>query len=252
MNHPKAKEIPKEVLDNVDVYVSGAAPFPAEMIREFEEKMHAQNKVMELYGMTETSPVCVCNPKLGKKKIGKVGLPFPDTDIKLINIETGEAVQTGEPGEILVRGPIVTRGYLNKPEATRETIDPDGWLHTGDVGVMDEEGYIQIVDRVKDMLIVSGYKVYSVHVEDVLTKHPDIDMVAIIGLPDPNRPGSEIVKAYVKLKAEVPASEEVKASIQEYAENNLSKYEKPREYEFREELPLTTIGKVLKRALKED
>ena len=251
MNHPDSQEIPDEVLDNVSVYISGAAPFPAEMIREFESKMKATNKVMELYGMTETSPVCVSNPILGKKKVGKVGLPFPDTDFKLVNIETGEAVETGEPGEILIRGPLVTRGYLNKPEATAETIESDGWLHTGDVGVMDEEGYLQIVDRVKDMLIVSGYKVYSVHVEDVLTKHPDIAMVAIVGMDDPNRPGSEIVHAYVQLKGEVEASDAVKESIEKFAEENLSKYEKPRVYEFREELPLTTVGKVLKRALKE-
>ncbi|MHA1977185.1 MAG: AMP-binding protein [Candidatus Hodarchaeales archaeon] len=251
MNHPKSKEIPDEVLDNIRVYISGAAPFPGEMIRDFETKMKASNKVMELYGMTETSPVCVSNPILGKKKVGKVGLPLPDTELKLINIETGEAVETGEPGEILVRGPIVTRGYYNKPEATAETIESDGWLHTGDVGVMDEDGYIQIVDRVKDMLIVSGYKVYSVHVEDVLTKHPDIAMVAIIGMDDPDRPGSEIVHAYVQLKGEVEASDSVKESIKKYADENLSKYEKPRVYEFREELPLTTVGKVLKRVLKE-
>jgi long-chain acyl-CoA synthetase len=251
MNHPDVKTIPDEILGNVSVYISGAAPFPAEMIREFESKLKATNKVMELYGMTETSPVCVSNPILGKKKVGKVGLPFPDIDLKLVNIETGEAVETGEPGEILVRGPIVTRGYFNKPEATANTIDPDGWLHTGDVGVMDEDGYIQIVDRVKDMLIVSGYKVYSVHVEDVLTKHPDIGMVAIIGLPDSNRPGSEIVHAYIQLKAGVEPTDNVKESINQYAEENLSKYEKPRVYEFREELPLTTVGKVLKRALKE-
>ncbi len=251
MNHPDVKTIPDEILENVSVYISGAAPFPAEMIREFESKMKATNKVMELYGMTETSPVCVSNPILGKKKVGKVGLPLPDTDLKLVNIETGDAVETGEPGEILVRGPIVTRGYFNKPEATKNTIDPDGWLHTGDVGVMDEDGYIQIVDRVKDMLIVSGYKVYSVHVEDVLTKHPDIGMVAIIGIPDPDRPGSEIVHAYIQLKSGVEPTDGVKESIKQYAEENLSKYEKPRVYEFREELPLTTVGKVLKRALKE-
>ncbi len=250
MNHPNLQEIPDEVLDNIRVYISGAAPFPAEMIRDFESKMKATNKVMELYGMTETSPVCVSNPFLGKKKIGTVGLPLPDVELKLINLESGEVVETGEPGEILVRGPIVTRGYYNKPEATADTIESDGWLHTGDVGVMDEEGYIQIVDRVKDMLIVSGYKVYSVHVEDVLTKHPDIAMVAIVGMDDPNRPGSEIVHAYVQLKSEVEATESVKESIKQYAEENLSKYEKPRVYEFREELPLTTVGKVLKRALK--
>ncbi len=252
MNNPKSLEIPKEVLDNVKVYVSGAAPFPAEMIRDFEKHMKSENKVMELYGMTETSPVSVANPFLGKKKIGKVGLPLPDTLIKLVDVDTGNEVGTGEAGEILVKGVIVTRGYLNKPEATKKTIEEDGWLHTGDIGIMDEDGYIKIVDRVKDMLIVGGYKVYSVHVEDVLTKHPDIELVAIVGLEDKKRPGSEIVKAFVKLKSGVELNEEIKENIKKYASNNLSKYEIPKIWEFREDLPLTTIGKVLKKALREN
>ncbi len=252
MNDPKSREIPREVLDNINVYISGAAPFPAEMIRDFERHMHAENKVMELYGMTETSPVSVSNPYLGKKKVGKVGLPLPDTEVKLVDLETGEAVETGVPGEILVKGPIVTRGYFNKPEATKKTIEPDGWLHTGDVGIMDEDGYIKIVDRVKDMLIVSGYKVYSVHVEDILTKHADIDLAAIIGLKDPNRPGSEIIKAYIKLKSGIEVTDELKEDIKKYAQENLSKYENPKQWEFREEMPLTTVGKVLKKALREE
>lgn len=252
MNDPKSREIPREVLDNINVYVSGAAPFPAEMIRDFERHMHAENKVMELYGMTETSPVSVSNPYLGKKKVGKVGLPLPDTEVKLVDLETGEAVETGVPGEILVKGPIVTRGYFNKPEATKKTIESDGWLHTGDVGIMDEDGYIKIVDRVKDMLIVSGYKVYSVHVEDILTKHADIDLAAIIGLKDPNRPGSEIIKAYIKLKSGIEVTDELKEDIKKYAQENLSKYENPKQWEFREEMPLTTVGKVLKKALREE
>lgn len=252
MNNPKSKEIPREVLDKVNVYISGAAPFPVKMIREFEEIMQAENKVMEVYGMTETSPVSVANPYLGLKKVGKVGLPLPDTEIRLVNLETGEAVETGVPGEILVRGPIVTRGYFNKPEATKKTIEPDGWLHTGDVGIMDEDGYIQIVDRVKDMLIISGYKVYSVHVEDVLAKHPAIDLAAIVGLEDPHRPGSEIVKAYIKLKRDVEVTDELKENIKVHSKENLSKYEIPKEWEFREELPLTTVGKVLKKALREE
>jgi long-chain acyl-CoA synthetase len=252
MNNPKSLEIPKDVLDNVKVYVSGAAPFPAEMIRDFEKHMKSENKVMELYGMTETSPVSVSNPFLGKKKIGKVGVPLPDTLIKFVDLDTGKEVGTGEIGEILVKGAIVTRGYLNKPEETKQTIEEDGWIHTGDVGIMDEDGYIQIVDRVKDMLIVSGYKVYSVHVEDVLTKHPDIGLVAIVGLEDEKRPGNEIVKAFVKLKSGVEPTEETKENIHKYASENLSKYENPRLWEFREELPLTTVGKVLKKALRDD
>lgn len=249
MNNPKSKEIPKEVLDNVIVYISAAAPFPAEMIRDFERHMQAENKVMELYGMTETT-TNISNPFYGRKKVGKIGLPLPDTLIKIIDIETGEALGTGEAGEILIKGPSVTRGYINNPEATEMAIE-DGWIHTGDIGIMDEDGYVQIVDRLKDMLIVGGYKVFSIHVEDVLTKHPDIELVAIVGEDDPNRPGNEIVKAFVKLKEGVEPTYEVKESIQLYAIENLSKYEKPKVWEFREELPLTVIGKVLKRALRE-
>lgn len=250
MNNPKSRKIPKDILDNVTVYISAAAPFPAEMIRDFERHMHAENKVMELYGMTETT-TNISNPFHGKKKAGKIGLPLPDTLVKLVDIETGEALGTNEAGEILIKGPTVTRGYFNYPEVTEKTID-DGWIHTGDVGIMDDDGYVQIVDRIKDMLIVGGYKVFSVHVEDILTKHPDIELVAIIGVEDPNRPGNEVVKAYVKLKEGVQPTEEVKEDIMVFAIENLSKYEKPTLWEFREELPLTVIGKVLKKALREE
>jgi len=251
MNNPKRKKIPRSVLDNVKIYVSGAAPFPAEAIIDYEKKMEAGNKVLEVYGMTETSPILTMNPYFGKKKIGTVGLPVSDTDIRLIDIETGEQVGIGEPGEIICRGPQVTRGYYEKPEANAQTII-DNWFHTGDVGVMDEEGYLKIVDRTKDMLIVSGYKVYSVHVEDILVKHPDIELVAIIGIKDPDRPGSEIVKAVVKLKEGVQLTDSIKEDIKEYGNKNLSKYENPKIWEFRDELPLTTVGKVLKRALREE
>ncbi|MFX0210788.1 MAG: AMP-binding protein, partial [Candidatus Hodarchaeota archaeon] len=250
MNNPKSENIPKDVLENVTVYISAAAPFPAEMIREFEKHMHAENKVMELYGLTETT-TNISNPFFGMKKVGKIGLPLPDTLVKLVEIETGEAVGTNEPGEILIKGLTVTRGYLNNLKATEETIE-DGWIHTGDVGIMDDDGYIQIVDRIKDMLIVGGYKVFSVHVEDILTKHPDIELVAIIGVDDPNRPGNEVVKAYVKLKEGVQLNTKLKEDIMVFAIENLSKYEKPTLWEFREELPLTIIGKVLKKALREE
>jgi long-chain acyl-CoA synthetase len=250
-NNEMAEKIPQEVLDAVEIYISGAAPFPAEAINDFEASMEAKSKVLEVYGMTETSPILSMNPYYGKKKIGTVGLPVPDTEIRLVDVETGEQVELGKPGEIICRGPQVTRGYYNKPEANSQTII-DGWFHTGDVGVLDEEGYITIVDRTKDMLIVSGFKVYSVHVEDILTKHPDIEMVAIIGLKDPDRPGSEIVKAVVQLKEGIEPSEKVKADLKSYAAEHLSKYENPRLWEFQETLPLTTVGKILKRALRED
>ncbi|MFX1514178.1 MAG: AMP-binding protein, partial [Promethearchaeota archaeon] len=250
-SNPLIDKVPESALNNLDVYISGAAPFPAEAIRDFEKAMKAENKVMEVYGMTETSPILTGNPYYGVKKIGTVGLPVADTEVRIVDIETGEQVELGKPGEIICRGPQVTRGYYNKPDANAKTII-DGWFHTGDVGVMDEDGYITIVDRTKDMLIVSGYKVYSVHVEDILTKHPDIEMVAIIGLDDPDRPGSEIVKAIIQLKEGLQPSESIKNELKKYAADNLSKYENPKIWEFRENLPLTTVGKVLKRALREE
>ena len=250
-NNEKAQKIAKEILDDVEIYISGAAPFPAEAINDFEDNMQAKEKVLEVYGMTETSPILTMNPYYGTKKVGTVGLPVPDTDIRLVDIETGEQVDLGKPGEIICRGPQVTRGYYNKPDANAKTII-DGWFHTGDVGVMDEDGYITIVDRTKDMLIVSGFKVYSVHVEDILTKHPDVEMVAIIGLKDPDRPGSEIVKAVVQLKEGIDPTDSVKEKLKKYATEHLSKYENPKLWEFRESLPLTVVGKVLKRSLREE
>lgn len=252
-NNPMSKKIPPEVLDNISVYVSGAAPFPPEAIREFERQFHTENKFVEVYGMTETAVIATANPMYGEKKIGTVGLPWPDTDIKLIDTESGaEIKEIGQPGEILIKGPQVVKQYHNKPEATAATFDKKGYVHTGDVGVFDEDGYLKIVDRTKDMLIVSGFKVYSVHVEEVMTKHPNIQILAIIGVPNPDRPGAEIVKAVIQLKEGVEATDEVKDSIKKYAEENLSKYEVPKIWEFREELPLTMVGKVLKKALREE
>ncbi len=250
-NNPKLNTVPESTLNNIDIYVSGAAPFPAEAIKDFEESMLGTNKLLEVYGMTETSPILTMNPYYGKKKVGTVGLPVPDTELRLVDLETGEQVELGKPGEIVCKGPQVTRGYLNKPDANAKTII-DGWFHTGDVGVMDEDGFITIVDRTKDMLIVSGFKVYSVHVEDVMTKHPDIELIAIIGLKDPDRPGSEIVKAVVQLKEGVQPSEKVQDNLKKYAAEHLSKYENPKLWEFKETLPLTAVGKVLKRSLREE
>ncbi len=250
-DNPKSKKIPPETLDNISLYVSGAAPFPVEAVRDFEKDFRSENKFVEVYGMTESAVLATVNPALGMKKIGTVGLPLPDTDVKLVDVETGEEVPVGQPGEICLKGPQITKRYYKKPEATAKTYI-DGWLHTGDVGVFDEDGYLTIVDRTKDMLIVSGFKVYSVHVEDVMTKHPDIQLIAIIGVPNPDRPGAEIVKAVIQLKEGVEATESVKESIQQYAQQHLSKYEVPKIYEFKEELPLSLVGKVLKKELREE
>jgi long-chain acyl-CoA synthetase len=251
--NPKSKKIPAEVLDNISLYVSGAAPFPPEAIKEFEKHFHTENKFVEVYGMTEASPLVTAHPVFGEKKIGLVGIPFPDTDIKLLDTETGTIIkEIDKPGEILIKGPQIAKRYHNKPDETALVFDKDGYFHTGDVGLFDADGYLKIVDRIKDMLIVSGFKVYSVHVEEIMTKHPDVAIIAIIGIPDPERPGAEIVKAVIQLKEGVQATDEVKESIKSYAQKNLSKYEVPKIWEFREELPLTLVGKVLKKALREE
>ena len=133
--------------------------------------------------MTETSPLTTMNPDKGERKLGSIGLPLLNTDIRLVDPGTGREVAVGEPGEICVKGPQVMAGYYNNPDETRQVFDADGYLHTGDVAVQDEEGYLRIVDRTKDMIIVGGFKVFSKKVEEVLVEHPAIDMIAIIGLP---------------------------------------------------------------------
>ena len=158
--------------------------------------------------MTETSPLTTMNPDKGERKLGSIGLPLLNTDIRLVDPGTGREVAVGEPGEICVKGPQVMAGYYNNPDETRQVFDADGYLHTGDVAVQDEEGYLRIVDRTKNMIIVGGFKVFSKKVEEVLVEHPAIDMIAIIGLPDPERPGSEHVKAVVALKPDFDSGDD--------------------------------------------
>jgi len=234
----------------VEWFISGAAPFPPEYIREFEEVV-GKNKLVEVLGMTETSPVHMSLPRYGQKKPGSVGLPFPDTEVKLIDPESGEIVPADEPGELIVKGPqVFTVGYHNKPAETAGTLKA-GWIHTGDICRMDEDGYFYVVDRVKDMVIVSGYKVFTRAVDDVLMAHPDIDVAATIGLPDPNRPGSEIVATAVVLKPGVEKSDAAKEEIARYMREKVAPYEVPKRIEFMDELPVSAVGKVLKRDLRE-
>jgi len=247
--NPHSKEIPDDVLDNIELYFSGASPFPEEAIKGFEKDFHSQNKFVEVYGLTETSVLVTVNPVYSRKKIGTVGIPLPDTIIKILDVETKEELDIGKAGEIVVKGPQVSRQYHNKPDATDKTFI-DGWVHTGDVGIFDEDGFLRIVDRTKDMISVSGYKVYSVHVENILTKHPNIELIAVIGVLDPERPGSEIVKAIIQLKEGIAANDQVKNVIKQYAQENLAKYEVPKIWEFQEELPLTSVGKVSKPSLR--
>jgi len=245
----KNRRFKKLDLSSVIGYISGAAPFPTESINEFEDVV-GKEKVVEAYGMTEASPGVTMNPYLGKKKIGTVGVPFPNTEVKIVNVmDRQKEVPLGEPGEIAIRGPQIFKGYWNKPKETENALQ-NGFFYSGDVGVMDEEGYITIVDRTKDMINVSGFKVFSVEVDDKINKHPAIELCSSVGIPDPDRPGSEIVKLYVLLKKGYEAIEETKNDILKYAQDNLAKYKIPKIIEFIEEMPLTTIGKVDKKILR--
>ncbi len=238
-----------------DVCISGAAPFSKEGIASLESIV-GKGKVVEIYGMTEASPLITMNPFKGKKKIGSVGIPLQNTIVKLVDVETGVGeVAIGDEGEIIVRGPQIMKEYHNKPKETAMTIRELGnenWLYTGDVGKMDKDGYFYIVDRTKDMLIVGGFKVFSREVEEVLCQHRDVEICAIIGMPNPDRPDSQIVKAVIQLSknAGVRQAEEIKKGILDYCRENLASYKVPKEIDFTRSIPLTPVGKVDKKALR--
>jgi long-chain acyl-CoA synthetase len=203
-----------------------------------------KTRVVEGYGLTETSPVVCCNPIDGSDKIGTIGLPLPSTDIKLVD-DGGNEVNPGEPGEICVKGPQVMKGYWQRQDETDEILSGDGWLKTGDVAQMDAEGYVKIVDRKKDMILVSGFNVYPNEVEDVIATHPKVLEVAAIGVPDPK--STEAVKVFV-----VPRDPSLsQAEVLAHCQKSLTGYKIPKYVEFRTELPKTNVGKILRRALRE-
>lgn len=241
INHPKVKEYD---LSSIDACISGSAPLPLEVQEKFEEITGA--RLIEGYGLTESSPVTHANPIWGKRKTGSIGLPWPNLDVKVVDPMTGEEVQLGEIGELAVKGPIVMKGYWNKPEETKKVLK-DGWLLTGDMATMDDEGYFYIVDRKKDMIIAGGYNIYPREVEEVLFEHPAIKEAVVVGIPDPYR--GETVKAFIVLKDGITATEE---ELDKFCRANLAAYKIPRAYEFRTELPKTLVGKVLRRALIEE
>lgn len=235
--------------------VSGASPFPVESIRQLEAVI-GEGKVLEAYGMTETSPAVTMNPAKGKKKIGSVGVPISNTRVRLVDLDTGAGqVPLGEEGELIVLGPQVMKGYLNKPQETAIALrehDGEVWLHTGDVARMDEDGYFSIVDRAKDMLSVGGFKVFSRELEEKLYEQPAIEFCAIIGVPNPKRPGSDTVKLVVQPKQEFKEKdpELLKADILAFARDNFAPYKIPKIIEFIDNMPLTPVGKVDKKALR--
>jgi long-chain acyl-CoA synthetase len=239
---------PKYDLRSLQACISGAAPLPLAVAQTFE-KITGTGRVVEGYGLTECSPVTHANPLVGARKEGFIGMPLPDTDVKLTDLdEPDREVPRGERGELCIRGPQVMLGYWNRPDETGLVIR-NGWLHTGDVAVMDADGYFQIVDRIKDMVLISGFNVYPTEVEEALYHHPKISKVAVVGLPDPVT--GERLKAYIVLKQDGSATaEEIVAWSK--AEGGLTGYRVPHDIEFRESLPETLIGKVLRRVLQEE
>jgi long-chain acyl-CoA synthetase len=231
---------------------SGSAPLPQEVASEIKRKTGMA--VSEGYGLTESASVSHINLTgfsrimgfMAKEKPG-IGVPLPDTDVRLADTETDLDVPVGEPGEVLIRGPQVMLGYWPEPGSG---LTSNGWLHTGDIGVMDESGYFQIVDRLKDMVNVSGLKVYTTEVDEVLFKHPAVATAASFGIPDPDIPGSERVMAVIALKEGLQGSL-TEADIRDFCRKHLSPYAVPKIVEFRDQLPLTVTEKVFKNALRE-
>jgi len=236
-------------LSGIHWFMTAAQPFPPENIREFESII-GPNKLLELYGMTETSPVTCCLPRYGKKKPGSIGMPLPDTTFKLVDPETGNLAALGEPGEIAIHGPQVMLGYYRQPEETKHAIR-DGWMYTGDIAKMDEDGYFYIVDRLKDMVIVSGFKVFTRELDDVLCEHPDIAMAASFGVPDPERAGSERVACAVVLKPGIVGDDAERDKIISYLKGKVAPYKVPKRIIFMDQLPTSGVGKILKRELKQ-
>jgi long-chain acyl-CoA synthetase len=248
-NHP---DVDKYDLSSLKACNSGAAPLPVEVQQRFQEITGA--RLVEGYGLSEASPVTHTNPVFGDSRLGTIGLPYPDTEVKIVDSESGEKVLgVGEVGELCIRGPQVMKGYWNLPTETANTLrvgpeSGDPWLYTGDMSVMDKDGYFQIVDRKKDMILgAGGYNIYPREIEDVLFEHPKVLEAAAVGVPIPDK--GERVKIYIVLKEGETGTEE---EFIEFCKENLAPYKVPKYVEFREELPKTLVGKVLRRVLLEE
>ncbi|MFX3674540.1 MAG: AMP-binding protein [Paenisporosarcina sp.] len=242
LNHP---DIAKYDLSSIAACLSGSAPLPVEVQDKFEQI--TGGKLVEGYGLTESSPVTHANFIWDVERIkGSVGVPWPDTDAAIFQMDSTEPLPAGEIGEICVRGPQIMKGYWNRPEETNATMR-DGWLLTGDLGYMDEKGFFYVVDRKKDMIIAGGFNIYPREIEEVLYEHDSIQECVVAGIPDPYR--GETVKAYIVLKDGEQVSEE---ELNTFCRENLAAYKVPRIYEFRTELPKTAVGKILRRSLVEE
>jgi long-chain acyl-CoA synthetase len=225
---------------------SGGAPLPVNAKRAFETQ--TGRPLFEGYGLSEASPVTHFNPPFtGEAREGSIGVPIPSTDARIVDVETGtREMPIGEPGELVIQGPQVMKGYWSMPEETAEVLR-DGWLHTGDVARMDEDGYFYIVDRKKDMISAGGYNVYPREIEEVLYEHEGVSEAVAIGVEDEYR--GETVKAFVVRKSGNEVTEE---EILAFSKERLAPYKAPKTVEFRDELPKSTVGKLLRRVLADE
>jgi long-chain acyl-CoA synthetase len=238
-HHP---EVSKFDLSSIEACISGAAPLPPEVQADFERI--TDGRVCEGYGLTEASPVTHCNPIQGERRNGTIGLPFPSTDARVMDVTTDRPAGPGGVGELEVRGPQVMVGYWQRPEETAAVLRDD-WLSTGDLASMDADGYFTIVDRMKDLVIVGGLNVYPREVEEVLLSHPAVVDAGVIGVPEERH--GEVPYAFVVLAEGKIASV---AELREHCRANLARYKVPAEIEIRSELPKTIVGKVLRKDLR--
>jgi len=242
INHPNAAQM--ELDRKLGVLNSGAAPMPVELIEQIGDMGIAYS---EGWGMSECTAIGTANPILGLKKVGSIGIPFPDNDVRIVDLGEGvEDVPVGEPGEIIMKGPTVMKGYWNDPDKTANQLR-DGWLYTGDIAVRDEDDYLFIVDRKKDMIIAGGYNVYPREIDEVLYQHPKVMDAVAVGIPDEYR--GETVKAFIVLKEGETATEE---EIVAFCRKKLAAFKAPKLVEFRDALPKSAVGKVLRKILREE
>jgi len=240
MHHPDFMSIDFKTLK---ISVAGGMALQKAVSENWKSK--TKTPVVEGYGLTETSPIVACNPIDGTDKVGTIGFPVSSTEVSLRD-DDGKEVAMDTSGEICVRGPQVMKGYWNNDEETKKIMLPNGWLKTGDIGMIDKDGYFRIVDRKKDMILVSGFNVYPNEIEDVVATNPKVLEVAAVGIPDEK--STEAVKIYVVRKDPSLTKEE----LMEFCRNQFTGYKRPKEIEFRTELPKTPVGKILRRALRDE
>jgi len=242
LNHPKTPELGLD--EKIKYLATGAAPMPVELIERVKDLGITYS---EGWGMTETASAGIANPVLGRKKIGTIGIPLPDIDYKIVDIETGaEEMPAGEPGELICTGPNIMKGYWNNEEETQNQLR-NGWLHTGDIAIRDEDYYVSIVDRKKDMIIAGGYNIYPREIDEILHQHPKVQQAVAVGVPHEYR--GETVKAYIVVKEGETVTEE---EIIEFSRGHLAAYKAPKVVEFRDSLPQSAVGKILRKILRDE